>query len=121
MDEVEDIHYLSEIDPLNPIGTQFRQRLREGIMTRNYDGRVEVYEEYERFSVTFSDRRFQFRLDYFLEAFEGGTKLRYKLVNKKESLLTMLAGGWVAGMTEKMVVSHLRNLKAFAETQSNPH
>jgi len=116
MDEVETIHYLSEIDPLNPIGTRFRQRLREGPMTRNYDGRVEVYEEYDRFSVTFSDRRFRFRLDYYLEDFEGGTKLRYKLVNEKESLLTLLAGGLVAGMTESMVVRHLRNLKAYAET-----
>lgn len=115
MEEVESIKFPVPIDPQQPIGTRFIQHIREGLGTRTYDGVVKEYREYDRFSVSFTDRRFQFRLDYTLSVEERGTILKYKLENHRENLLTLFAGGLVAGMTENMVVKNLRNLKAFAE------
>lgn len=115
MEEVESIKFPVPIDPQKPIGTRFTQRIREGLMTRTYDGVVEDYSEYDRFAISFTDRRFQFRLDYALSVEERGTILKYKLENHRENLLTLFAGGLVSGMTENMVVKNLRNLKIFAE------
>ncbi len=117
MEEVESIQFPVPIDPLQPLGTRFTQKVREGLFLRTYEGRVEVYREYDRFSISFSDRRFQFRLDYFIEEEDRGTVLRYKLENHRENLLTLFAGGLVSGMTETMVVKNLRNLKTFAEAR----
>ena len=118
MEEIESIHFPVPIDPLQPIGTRFTQRIREGIGSRTYEGVVKRYEEFERFAIDFTDRRFQFSLEYRIVVDERGTCLYYKLENRRENLLTLLAGGLVAGMTEQMVVKNLRNLKRFAEERS---
>ena len=117
MEELESIHFPVPIDPEQPVGTRFTQKVREGLLARTYEGRVEVYREFDLFSISFSDRRFRFRLDYTIEVEERGTVLKYRLENHRENLLTMLAGGIVSGMTENMVVKNLRNLKRFAEAR----
>ncbi len=117
MQQVESIRFPEPIDPLQPRGTRFTQMIREGLFLRSYEGRVEEYKEYDKFSISFWDRRFQFRLDYNISEEEHGTVLNYKLENQRENLLTLFAGGLISGMTESMVARNLKNLKTFAEAR----
>jgi len=117
MDNVESIRYTSEIDPLQPVGTTFSQRVREGLFTRVYDGEVVTYEEYNRFAVRFGDKRFRFQLDYHIEAQGPETHVSYRLQSVRESTFMALAGRMVRSMAEGMARSHIHSLKQFAESR----
>ena len=119
MDNVQSIRYTSPIDPLQPIGTTFAQKVREGLFTREYQGEVVAYREHDRFAVQFGDRRFRFRLDYVLEALDGTrTQVDYQLQSVEESMFMALAGRIVRNMAEGMANSHIRSLKQFAEARA---
>lgn len=119
MDNVQSIRYTSPIDPLQPIGTTFTQKVREGLFTREYQGEVVAYREHDHFAVRFGDRRFRFQLDYTLEGLDAArTKVNYQLRSVEESMFMALAGRVVRNMAEGMANSHVRSLKDFAEARA---
>jgi len=118
MDNVESIRYTSDIDPLQPVGTTFSQRVREGIFPREYSGEVVEYRAYDAFGVRFGDRRFRFQLNYSLTEVAGGTRVVYRLRSVRESAFMALAGRMVRGMAAGMADQHIRGLKNFAESRS---
>lgn len=116
MEELESIEYLEPVDPeRDPVGVQFRQKVREGFSLREYRGEVTVYEQDKHFGIAFGDRRFRFLLDYRIDPGAGGSRLSYHLRTTEESFLMRLAAGAVKTMATNMVDRNLRKLKAFAE------
>lgn len=121
MTELVSVTYLEPVDPArNPVGVEFKQRVREGMALRNYNGIVRVYEQDRHFGIEFSDRRFRFLLDYRIESVPEGCRLDYHLRTVEESLLMRLASGAVKTMAANMVERNLRQLKRFAEQRQRP-
>src|SRR5262252_4650646 len=77
MDGLEETIYTSERDPANPVGTKFKQKIREGGRVQEYDGEVLAYEKPKHLAVRIGNKMFAAVADYRFTPTHDGTRLNY--------------------------------------------
>src|SRR5260370_25395181 len=77
MDGLEEISCPEERNPDNPVGTKFRQKIKEGRHTQEFDGEVVGYEKPKNLSIQVANKYCAVLVDYNLSPIATGTRLDY--------------------------------------------
>jgi carbon monoxide dehydrogenase subunit G len=99
----------------SPVGSRFRQRIREGGRSVEYDGEVIAYEKPRHLAVRIGGKHFSVEVDYRLSESGGGTQLDYTADVTNTSLIAKIMGIVAGGMTRRIAERQLTRLKAVAE------
>lgn len=117
---VEEIIPLDPWDPANPVGSRFKQRIREGGRVNEYEGEVTAYDKPHHIAITLGGAAFTMAVDYRFTALDAArTRLDYHV--------GMVAGSWWARvmgvafgwLTRRIAAKQLAALKALAESQAH--
>ncbi len=119
MDGLEETIYPSGYDRTNPVGTKFKQRIREGGRIAEYDGEVTAYQKAKRLGIRIGNRQFTMQVGYRFSETATGTRLDYSA--------EMVAGTWLAHFlsklfnwfTMRLLDRQMKKLKAAAEAYSH--
>ena len=77
MTGLEGTEYLTEFDISNPVGTKFKQRLREGNRMQEYEGQVTEYKKNNRLSIQMNHPSFLIKLSYKLQEISPNSSILY--------------------------------------------
>ena len=115
MPEVVDITYPDGQDRDEPVGTRFRQTLKEGGRTKTYEGLVTAYEPERLLGVRLTDGGFGVDVRYELSPTEQGTRLDYAAELALKTRLAKVLGFLFKPLTVGILKRHMANLKRVSE------
>ncbi|MDJ0513240.1 MAG: SRPBCC family protein [Methyloceanibacter sp.] len=115
MPEVVDVSYQDGKNRDDPVGTVFRQTLKEGGREKTYDGLVTAYESERLLGVRLTDGQFGVDVRYVLSPTAQGTRLDYTAELALQSLLARILGFLFKPLTMSILRRHMANLKRVAE------
>ncbi|MGD8550012.1 MAG: SRPBCC family protein [Methyloceanibacter sp.] len=115
MTEVVDISYPDGRNSEDPVGTRFRQTLKEGGHEKTYDGLITAYDPERLLGVRLTDGRFGVDVRYKLAPTERGTQLDYTADLTLQSLLAKVLGFLFKPLTMSILRRQMANLKRVAE------
>jgi uncharacterized protein YndB with AHSA1/START domain len=78
IEELVSTEYPEGLNRDQPVGTKFRQQMREGGKVQTYDGEVTAYEKPTLLAIKLSGPSFQVSVTYRLTPVEAGTRLDYE-------------------------------------------
>jgi len=113
MDGLEETTYVTERDPANPVGTKFKQKIREGGRVQEYDGEVLAYEKPKHVAVRIGNAYFHAVADYRFTPIDRGTRLDYTCDVTCHGWFVKLMGylfGWFAKRILRKQMAKLREL-----------
>src|SRR5262249_31843191 len=117
MQGLEETTYLGDYDPDHPLGTKFKQRIREHGKPKEYEGVVTDYDKPSHLGVKIHCDHFSVQVNYRFSRIPTGTRLDYEAEIMPANFLTrvmLFLFGWLAkGVTKKQ----LDKLKGAAERQ----
>ena len=100
----------------DPVGTRFKQRIREGRRVAEYDGEVTAYEKPTHLAVRIGSEKFSFDVDYRLSDLGGRTHLDYTAQGSTPGGLAAVGNvlfSWLAG---RIAGKQMKRLKKLAES-----
>jgi carbon monoxide dehydrogenase subunit G len=115
IDGLESTEYVGGADPDNPIGTRFRQRIREGGRTVEYDGEITAYEKPHHLAVSIGNRRFAMHVDYHLAENGEGTVLDYRVAPQAKGPLARVMTAMFRRLTGRIADRQLARLREVAQ------
>ncbi len=115
MTEVVDISYPEGQKSENPVGTRFRETLKEGGREKTYDGSITAYDTERLLGVRLMDGRFGVDVRHKLAPTEHGTQLDYTADLALQSLLARVLGFLFKPLPMSILRRHMANLKHVAE------
>lgn len=118
IEEVDWVRFVGKLDPEQPLGTRFRQRVREGLVMRTLEGEVVAYEHDQEFGVECGDNRLTMRLGYSISEKEGGCQMEYRIEIEKKSLFLRMVGGLIDLVSDQVANKHMASLNQFAQAQA---
>ncbi|GGA15407.1 SRPBCC family protein [Psychrobacillus lasiicapitis] len=77
MTGLEGTEYLTEFDSTNPVGTKFKQRLKEGNRMQEYEGQVTEYNKNNRLSIQMNHPSFLIHISYKLKEISPNSSILY--------------------------------------------
>lgn len=115
MPEVVETDFPKDYDRDNPVGTHFRQTIREGGRKKIYLGEVTLYDRLRLLGLHLSDGRLEVDVVYRLGPMGTGSRLDYEA-----RVAVRRWYGWIAALafrplTRRILARHLANLKRLAE------
>jgi uncharacterized protein YndB with AHSA1/START domain len=116
MKGLEETVYVTARNRENPVGTRFKQRIREGRRVAEYEGEVTAYEKPTHLAVRIGNEKFAFDVDYRLTDLGGRTRLDYTAEGSTPGGLAAAGNvvfGWLAG---RIARKQMKRLKAIAES-----
>lgn len=118
MSECAGITYPDGQDRDNPVGTRFRQTLREGGREKTYEGLVTAYELEHLLGVRLSDGSFGVDVTYRLAPSPGGSRLDYSADIALQSFFIKFLAYLFKPLTSRIMKRHMANLKRVAEEEA---
>jgi uncharacterized protein YndB with AHSA1/START domain len=115
MDGLEETIYTTERDPANPVGTKFKQKIREGGRVQEYDGEVMAYEKPEHLAVRIGNRHFQANVDYRFTPTPEGTRLDYTCEITCHNWFVRVMAFMFGWLTKRILRKLMAKLKELAE------
>jgi len=115
MDGLEETVYTSGRDPANPVGTKFKQRIREGGRVQEYDGEVLAYEKPKHLAVRIGNKYFHAVADYRFTPVAEGTRLDYACDVTCHSWFVKVMGFLFGWFMKRILRKHMTKLKDLAE------
>ena len=116
MDGLEETTYTSDRDRENPVGTIFKQRIREGGRISEYEGEVTNYDKPNRLGVRIGNKHFVMRVDYRFTPTEAGTRLDYSAEMVQGNWIVRVVGKLFSWLTHRILKKQMKALKALAES-----
>ncbi len=116
MDGLEKVEVLHETDPHNPVGTKFRQHIKEGGRVRQYDGEITRYKYPELLSVKISSKAFNVDVNYQFQNYGGGTRLNYEAELTFNNLFARIMSVLFRWLTKGILKKQMATLKKLAES-----
>ena len=115
--EIVEITYPQGRDIDHPVGTVFKQKLKEGGRVVEYDGVVRAYEPNQLLGLTYYGDQFSMDVSYRLApCLDGGrTELQYVAKVEVKNWFAKIMGFLFQGLTRRLMTRHMNNLKALAE------
>ena len=115
--EVVEITYPDGEDRANPIGTRFKQKLKEGGRIAEYDGEVIAYDKPRHLGITLGNPSFQVEVHYRLSPVgDAATQLDYDCQLSFAGWFYRLMGFLFFWLTKSIVRKQMAALKRLAET-----
>ncbi len=118
MDGLEETIYTSELDRDNPVGTTFKQRIREGGRVAEYDGEVVGYDRPNYIGVTIGSKAFQMQADYRFSSTPSGTRLDYSAEMVTSTWWVRIIGRLMNWFTRRILTKQMAKLKEVAEARA---
>lgn len=115
MPEIVETVYPRGIDRASPIGTRFRQKLKEGGRIKDYDGEVIAYQAPRLLGLRVGDGTVSVDVTYALSPIGTGTRLDYSAEITVKSLLGRILGFLFRPRTMRILNRHMVNLKRLSE------
>jgi uncharacterized protein YndB with AHSA1/START domain len=115
MDGLEETIYTSERDPANPVGTKFKQKIREGGRVQEYDGEVLAYEKPKHLAVRIGNKYFHAVADYRFTPTAEGTRLDYACDVTCHSRLFKVMMFFFGWFMRRILRKQMTKLKELAE------
>jgi len=115
MDGLEETRYTSDRDPANPVGTKFKQRIREGGRVQEYDGEVLAYEKPKHPAVRIGNKFFHAVADYRFAPTHGGTRLDYTCTVTCHSWFIRVMAFMFGWLMKHILRKQMTKLKELAE------
>ena len=116
MDGLEETIYTSERDPANPVGTKFKQRIREGGRVQEYEGELLAYEKPKHLAVRIGNKHFQAVADYRFTPTAAGTRLDYSCDVTCHSVFVKVMGFLFGWFMKRILRKQMAKLKLLAES-----
>ncbi|MED1866038.1 SRPBCC family protein [Fictibacillus nanhaiensis] len=116
---LESTEFVSPLDPTNPVGTKFKQRLREGGRIQEYEGQVTEYKRNNLLGIQLQHSAFLVEVIYRIEALTDKS-CRLHLTEKIESktLFGKLINILFSGIIKRTLKKQMTLLKNSAEMSS---
>ncbi|MEW6129369.1 MAG: SRPBCC family protein [Acidobacteriota bacterium] len=118
MDGLEETIYPESLNRQNPVGTKFKQRIREGRRIAEYDGEVLVYENPTHLAIIIGNQQFTMQVDYRFSAKGEWTWLDYSATMVGGNFFMKLFAKLFAPLTRRILDRQMRKLKEVAENSS---
>ncbi|MEM7398800.1 MAG: SRPBCC family protein [Pseudomonadota bacterium] len=118
MPEVVDVSYPNGENRDDPVGTAFRQTLKEGGREKTYEGLITAYEAERLLGIRLTDGRFGVDVRYALTPTVQGTRLDYTAELALQSRLARILGFLFKPLTMSILRRHMANLKRVAEQEA---
>ena len=115
---VEETRHLEPYDPENPVGTKFKQRIREGGRVKEYDGEVTAFARPKHLGIRLFAPQFSVTVDYHLTPLESGSRLDYLAEFTCGSWFFRLLGRIFSFLMRGMLRKQMLKLKELAESGS---
>jgi uncharacterized protein YndB with AHSA1/START domain len=115
MEGLEETVYTSEVDREKPVGTKFRQKIREGGRLVAYEGEVTAYDKPHHLGVRIGNKQFSMQVDYRFSSIETGTRLDYSAAMIEATWFARLVGKLFSGLTKRILNKQMAALKTLAE------
>jgi uncharacterized protein YndB with AHSA1/START domain len=113
---VEEIIHLEPWNPDRPVGSRFKQKIREGGRLAEYEGEIVAYDKPAHLAITLGSRAFTMRVDYrFSRVTDTSTRLDYAATMIQANLLARIMGVAFGWMTRRILTRQMTALKALAE------
>ncbi len=119
MEGLEQISYPDGQPAGDPVGTRFREVLREGGRSVEYEGEVLGYEKPRHLSVQiFREKCFTVTVDYRLQPTEAGTLLEYECRLAFGNIFYRVMGYLFGWLTKRILKKQMAKLKELAEAEA---
>ena len=118
MDGLEETLYPEGKNRTNPVGTKFKQRIKEGGHVAEYDGRVIAYEKPNHLAITIGNPQFEMRVVYRFTPKGAWTWLDYSATMTRGSLFMKLMSKLFAPLTRRILDRKMKKLKELAESDT---
>lgn len=115
---VEETRYLGAYDPEYPVGTKFKQKIREGGRVKEYDGEVTAFARPTHLGIRLDSPQFSVAVDYRLTPLDGDTRLDYTADVTCCSWFVRLMVGLFSFLLRGILKKQMRKLKELAEAGS---
>jgi len=115
MEGLEETTYTSDRDPANPVGTKFKQKIREGGRVQEYDGEVLAYEKPKHLAVRIGNKFFHAVADYRFAPTHEGTRLDYTCNVTCHSWFIRVMAFMFGWLTKRILRKQMTKLKELAE------
>jgi carbon monoxide dehydrogenase subunit G len=116
MEGLEETIYPSPLDSDgNPVGTKFKQRIREGRSVNEYDGEVTAYDKPNHLGVRVGNRQFTVLVDYRFASTDSGTRLNYTADLRFHTVIARVMGVLFSWFTRRILDQQMKRLKDVAE------
>jgi carbon monoxide dehydrogenase subunit G len=112
---VEETRYLGEYDPANPVGTKFKQKIREGGKVKEYDGKVTAFARPKHLGIRLFAPQFSVQVDYRLTPLDSGTRLDYSAEAHCGHWLFRIMARIFSFFMRGILKKQMRKLKELAE------
>ena len=116
MEGLEETIYTSPHDRENPVGTTFKQKIREGGRVTEYDGIVTDYQKPTHLGIQIGNASFRMQVDYRFSETPTGTRLNYETDMVNPSWIARIMSKLFSWLTKRILNKHMTNLKALAES-----
>lgn len=117
---LEENVYPQSYDREHPVGTRFRQAIRESDLLSVYEGEVTAHERPDLYGVRLANRRLSVDVVYRLAPDGEGTRLVYSADVRHASWLERLATRLFRHLTEGVIRNQMRRLKQVVESGGRP-
>lgn len=107
--------YVGTVDPNDPVGAKFKQRLKEGGRIAEYDGEVLAYQKPNLLSIRLGNKMFSVDVTYRLSEIPNGTRFDYTCQQTYHSFLAQMLGTLFSGFMKRVFRKQMRKLKEVAE------
>jgi len=116
MDGLEEIVYPWGRNYENPVGTRFRQKVREGGRIAEYCGEVIAYDKPTHLGLRIGNSKFLMQVDYRFTPNATGTRLDYEAEMIEARWFIRLMSRFFNGLTIRILERQMNRLKQLAET-----
>jgi uncharacterized protein YndB with AHSA1/START domain len=117
MEGLEEIIYPSGYDPAKPVGTEFRQRIREAGRVSEYKGEIVAYEKPRHIGIHIGNQQFLMRVDYRFTPTVTGTRLDYRAEMLEASRFVRIISVLFGWFTRRILDKQMKKLKELAEEE----
>jgi uncharacterized protein YndB with AHSA1/START domain len=115
MDGLEETIYTTKHNPANPVGTKFKQKIREGGRVQEYDGEVLAYEKPKHLAVRIGNKSFHAIADYRFTPTANGTRLDYACDVTCHSRFFKVMAFFFSWFMKRILRKQMAKLKGLAE------
>ncbi|HDX9614764.1 TPA: SRPBCC family protein [Bacillus toyonensis] len=120
MQGLEGTDHITTFDPANPVGTKFKQRLRERGQVQEYEGQVIAYEKYSLLGIQLDFPAFLIEVKYQLEVLTDKS-CRLSLTERIEAktLISKIMNFLFRGIIKRTIKKQMILLKQSVEGSSH--
>lgn len=105
-------------DPKKPLGSKFRQKMREGKKTEVYDGEVTSFQRPKHLGARVYNKSFSVQVDYRLKSVKKATELEFITEVTFHSLAFKLVAGLSRSLMRGVLEKQMQTVKELIEAES---